>query len=153
MKKIFSEFKTFIMRGNVLDLAVGVIIGSSFGAIITSLVKDILMPPIGVLLGNVDFVNIFLQLNPKKVPLVPGTTLAAAQEVGAVTWNYGVFINAIITFLIIALAVFFVVKLVNRMRRPKEEAPAEPTEKDCPFCCTKIPVNATRCPHCTSILE
>jgi large conductance mechanosensitive channel len=153
MKKIFSEFKTFIMRGNVLDLAVGVIIGSSFGAIITSLVKDILMPPIGVLLGNVDFVNLFLQLNPKKVPLVPGTTLAAAQEVGAVTWNYGVFINAIITFLIIALAVFFVVKLVNRMRRPKEEALAEPTEKDCPFCCTKIPVNATRCPHCTSILE
>jgi len=153
MKKIFSEFKTFIMRGNVLDLAVGVIIGGSFGAIITSLVKDILMPPIGVLLGNVDFANLYVQLNPNKVPLAPGTALQAAQEAGAVTWNYGVFINAIITFLIIALAVFFVVKLVNKLQKPKEEAPAEPTEKDCPFCWTKIPVKATRCPHCTSILE
>lgn len=153
MKKVFNDFKAFVMRGNVLDLAVGVIIGSSFGAIVTSLVKDILMPPIGVLLGNVDFGNLFLQLNPKKVPLAPGTTLAAAQEAGAVTLNYGAFINSIITFLIIALAVFFVVKLVNKLKKPKEEAPAEPTEKDCPFCCTKIPVNATRCPHCTSILD
>lgn len=153
MKKIFNEFKTFVMRGNVLDLAVGVIIGSSFGAIITSLVKDILMPPIGVLLGNVDFVNLFLQLNPKKVPLAPGTTLAEAQEAGAVTWNYGAFINVVITFLIIALVVFFVVKLVNKLQKSKDEAPAEPTENDCPFCCTTIPVNATRCPHCTSKLD
>lgn len=153
MKKVFNDFKAFVMRGNVLDLAVGVIIGSSFGAIVTSLVKDILMPPIGVLLGNVDFGNLFLQLNPKKVPLAPGTSLAAAQEAGAVTWNYGAFINSIITFLIIALAVFFVVKLVNKLQKPKEEAPVEPTEKDCPFCCTKIPVNATRCPHCTSNLD
>jgi large conductance mechanosensitive channel len=153
MKKIFSEFKTFIMRGNVLDLAVGVIIGSSFGAIITSLVKDILMPPIGVLLGNVDFANLYVQLNPNKVSLTPGTALQAAQEAGAVTLNYGAFINAIITFLIIAVAIFFVVKLVNKLQKPKDEVPAEPTEKNCPFCWTKIPVKATRCPHCTSNLE
>jgi large conductance mechanosensitive channel len=141
------------MRGNVLDLAVGVIIGSSFGAIVTSLVKDILMPPIGMLLGNVDFANLYIQLNPNKVPLASGTALLAAQEAGAVTWNYGAFINAIITFLIIALAVFFVVKVVNKLHKPKVEAPADPTEKDCPFCCTKIPVHATRCPHCTSNLD
>lgn len=153
MKKMINDFKAFVLRGNVVDLAVGVIIGSSFGAIVTSLVKDILMPPIGVLLGNVDFGNLFLQLNPNKVTLAPGSTLAAAQEAGAVTWNYGAFINAIITFLIIALAVFFVVKLVNKLQKSKEEAPSEPTEKECPFCCTKIPVNATRCPHCTSKLD
>jgi len=153
MKKVFNEFKTFVMRGNVLDLAVGVIIGSSFGAIVTSLVKDILMPPIGMLLGNVDFANLYIQLNPNKVPLALGTALLAAQEAGAVTWNYGAFINAIITFLIIALAVFFVVKVVNKLHKPKVEAPADPTEKDCPFCCTKIPVHATRCPHCTSNLD
>lgn len=153
MKKVFNDFKEFVMRGNVLDLAIGVIIGSSFGAIVNSLVKDILMPPIGVLLGNVDFGNLFLQLNPKQVPLAPGTTLATAQEAGAVTWNYGTFINTIITFLIISVAVFFIIKLVAKLRKPKEEAPAEPTEKDCPFCCTKIPVNAIRCPHCTSKLD
>lgn len=153
MKKMFSDFKAFVMKGNVLDLAVVVIIGSSFGAIVTSLVKDILMPPIGVLLGNVDFSNLYLQLNPNKVSLEPGTSLAAAQEAGAVTWNYGAFINAIITFLIIAIAVFFVVKLVAKLQKPKEETAVEPTEKDCPFCCTKIPLKATRCPHCTSKLD
>jgi len=153
MRKVFHDFKAFIMKGNVLDLAVGVIIGSSFGAIVTSLVKDILMPPIGVLLGNVDFGNLYVQLNPNKVPLEPGTALKLAQEAGAVTWNYGAFINAIITFLIIAVAVFFIVKLVSKLHKPKVEAPAEPTEKDCLFCCTKIPINATRCPHCTSKLD
>jgi large conductance mechanosensitive channel len=143
-----KEFKEFILRGNVIDLAVGLVIGAAFGAIVTSLVQDILMPPIGLLLGNVDFTNMYIVLQTGD-PAGPYPSLAVAQEAGAVTWNYGVFIMAIISFLTIAVAIFFVVKTVNRMRRSKEEEP-EPDTRDCPFCCTAIPIHASRCPHCTS---
>jgi len=152
---MLQEFKKFIMRGNVLDLAVGVIIGAAFGAIVKSFVDDILMPPIGFLLGNVDFANIFAVLRAGD-PAGPYAALAAAKEAGAVTMNFGVFINTLISFLITALAIFFVVKGANALQRKEEEAPApppEPTTKQCPFCYTDIPIPATRCPHCTSELS
>jgi large conductance mechanosensitive channel len=133
------------MRGNVLDLAVAVIIGAAFGAIVKSLVDDIIMPPIGLLLGGVDFSNLFINLSGGSYP-----TLAAAKEAGAATINYGVFLNNVITFLIVAFAVFMVVRAVNRMRRPAP-APAV-TTKECPFCASSIPLKATRCPACTSDL-
>lgn len=153
MKKIVEEFRNFIMRGNVLDLAIGVIIGGGFSTIVNSLVKDILMPPIGVLLGNVDFADLYVQLNPGKVMLASGMKLVAAQEAGAVTWNYGLFINSVISFLIIAISVFAVVKMINKLHKPKPAAPAEIVDKDCPYCLTKIPLKATRCPNCTSELK
>jgi len=151
---MFKEFKAFIMRGNVLDLAVGVIIGAAFGAIVKSFVDDILMPPIGLLLGNVDFANIFAVLKAGD-PAGPYAALAAAKEAGAVTMNFGVFINTLISFLITALAIFFVIKGANALQRTKEAPapPPEPTTKQCPFCFTDIPIPATRCPHCTSQLE
>jgi large conductance mechanosensitive channel len=150
---MFEEFKKFIMRGNVLDLAVGVIIGAAFGAIVKSFVDDILMPPIGLLLGNVDFANIFAVLKAGD-PAGPYATLAAAQEAGAVTMNFGVFINTLISFLITAFAIFLVVKGANALQREKEAAPPpEPTTKQCPHCYTDIPIPATRCPNCTSQLE
>ncbi len=152
MKKFFGEFKEFIMKGNVLDLAIGVVIGGAFGAIVNSLVKDVIMPPIGLLLGKVDFANLFANLTPNKVA-TEGMTLADAQAAGAVTMNYGAFIMTIISFIIIALVVFFIVRAVNKMRAPKEEAPAEVTTKECPFCKTIIPIGATRCPNCTSKLD
>jgi large conductance mechanosensitive channel len=133
------------MRGNVLDLAVAVIIGVAFGAIVVSFVNDILMPPIGLLLGGVDFSNLFISLDGQSYP-----SLAAAQEAGAPTINYGVFINTVINFLIIAFAIFLIVRLANRMQ--KEEAPGEPTTKECPHCISTIPIRATRCPNCTSQL-
>jgi large conductance mechanosensitive channel len=140
---MLSEFKTFIMRGNVIDLAVGVIIGASFGAIVTSLVNDIIMPPIGRLLGGVDFKDLFISLTGVSYP-----TLAAAKAAGAPTLNYGVFLNAVINFLIVAFAVFLLVRQVNRLfPRP---APA-PT-KECAWCAAMIPAKAKRCPHCTSNL-
>lgn len=147
-------FRDFIMRGNVLDLAVAVIIGAAFGAIVTSFVNDILMPPIGVLLGNVDFTNLFVIIKNGKLAPPPYDTLAAAKAAGAATFNYGVFINTIISFIIIALAVYLVIRLVNRAvnARKKQEAAAV-TTKDCPFCATAIPVKATRCPNCTSELK
>lgn len=145
---MLKEFKEFIMRGNVLDLAVAVIIGGAFGAIVTSFVNDVLMPPIGLLLGNVDFTNLFLSLDGQAY-----ASLAAAQEAGAPTLNYGLFINTIINFLIVAFAIFLVVRAANRMSK-KEEAPAPaPTSKDCPYCKTSIHIEATRCPNCTSQLE
>jgi len=151
MKKFLMEYKDFISKGNMLDLAIGVVIGGTFGAIVNSLVKDLIMPAVGLLLGKVDFANLYIQLNRSAVPLAPRTPLAAALEQGAVVLAYGSFLNAIITFLIIALAIFTLIKAI---RRPKAEAaPAEPTEKTCPFCQTAIPVKATRCPHCTSQLE
>jgi len=140
---MLNEFKTFVRRGNVVDLAVGVVIGASFGAIVTSLVNDMLMPPIGLLLGRVDFSHLFLSLSGQSYP-----TLAAARAAGAPTLNYGLFINAIINFLIVAVAVFLVVRQVNRLF-PK---PAAPTTKECGFCATPIPLKARRCPHCTSEL-
>ena len=149
---MFQEFRKFIMRGNVLDLAVAVVIGAAFGAIVKSFVDDILMPPIGLLLGRVDFSNIFAVLKAGS-PAGPYDTLAAAKEAGAVTMNFGVFINAIISFLIVALAIFLVVKGANALQREKEAVPAPaPTTKQCPHCFTDIPIPATRCPHCTSEL-
>ena len=142
---MLDEFRKFVMRGNVLDLAVAVIIGVAFGAIVVSFVNDILMPPIGLLLGGVDFSNLFISLDGQSYP-----SLAAAQEAGAPTINYGVFINSVINFLIIAFAIFLIVRLASRMQ--KEEAPGEPTTKECPHCISTIPINATRCPNCTSQL-
>ncbi len=148
---MFKEFKDFIMRGNVLDLAVAVVIGGAFGKIVTSFVNDILMPPIGLLLGKVDFSNLYINLSGGQY-----ASLAEAQAAGAATLNYGLFINAVVNFLIIAFAVFLVVRAANQMQRRKEAAPAPPpapTTKTCPFCYTEIPIKATRCPHCTSQLE
>lgn len=148
---MFAEFRKFIARGNVIDLAVGIIIGSAFTSIVNSLVNDIIMPPIGYITGGVDFTDLFINLDSGEY-----ASLAEAQEAGAATINYGVFINQVITFLIVALAVFYLVKAVNRLneasRRAEEEKPPEPTEKDCPYCYSRISIQATRCPHCTSEL-
>jgi large conductance mechanosensitive channel len=149
---VFKEFKNFAMRGNVLDMAIGIIIGAAFGTIVGSFVADILMPPIGLMLGNVDFSNLFVVLKDGAAAAAPYASMAEAKEAGAVTLNYGTFINTIISFLIIAIAVFFVVRSVNKMKA-KEEAPAAPTTKDCPFCFSKVAINATRCPFCTSALS
>ena len=148
---MLKEFKEFVMRGNVLDMAVGIVIGVAFGAIVTSLVKDVIMPPIGLLLGNVDFANLFILIE-EGSPSGPYESLAGAQEAGAVTINYGVFINAVVTFLIVAFVVFLLVRSINRMRREEEAAPAEPTTQECPYCLSSIPVKAVRCAHCTSQL-
>lgn len=149
MRTFLGEFREFIERGNVIDLAVGIIIGTAFNSIVQSLVNDIIMPPIGLLLNDVDFTNLFINLSDGDYD-----TLAAAQEAGAATINYGVFINTLINFLIVALVVFMVVRQVNRLRRKQEsgEAPA-PTTKNCPYCYSTIPLKATRCPQCTSELE
>ncbi len=140
---MWKEFKQFIARGNVVDLAVAVIIGAAFGKIVTSFVNDILMPPIGLLLGKVDFANLFITLS-------GGTyaTLKEAQAAGAATINYGVFINAIIAFVIVAFVIFLLIKQVNRLKKP--EPATEPTTKECPYCLSEVPIKATRCPHCTS---
>ncbi len=150
---MLKDLKAFIMRGNVVDMAVGVIVGAAFGTIITSLVKDVIMPPIGLALGKIDFANLVIVLKQGTTP-GPYASLAAAQAAGAVTLNYGIFINTIISFLIIAAAVFFfVISPIARMQSPKKTAePAAPTTKECPFCYTNIPIRATRCPNCTSAL-
>ena len=144
---MLKEFKEFAMRGSVLDLAIGVILGAAFGGIVTSFVNDILMPPIGLLLGNVDFSNLFITL---KGPAA--STLAEAQDAGAVTLNYGVFINTVINFLIVAFVIFLLVKQINRLQRKEEAPPSEPTTKECSYCFTAIPIQARRCPNCTSDL-
>lgn len=144
---MLKEFKEFAMRGNVMDMAVGIIIGAAFGGIVTSLVNDILMPPIGKALGHVDFSNLFISLNGQDYPSV-----AAAKAAGAATINYGLFINTIINFLIVAFAVFLLVRMVNRWTA-KPAPVAAPTTKSCPFCQTEIPVKASRCPNCTSQLQ
>ncbi len=146
---MLKEFKEFAMRGNVVDMATGIIIGGAFGTIVKSLVDDVLMPPIGLLLGGVDFTNFFVVLKEGKTA-APYGALANAKAAGAVTINYGLFINAVISFLIVAFAIFMVIKGMNSLRRQQEAAPAEPTTKPCPFCVTDIPIKATRCPHCTS---
>jgi len=148
---MFKEFKEFAVKGNVVDMAVGIIIGAAFGTIVNSFVNDLIMPPVGLLLGNVDFTSLFTVLKEGKVA-APYASLADAKAAGAVTLNYGVFINTIISFLIVAFAVFLVVKNVNRLKR-EEQAPAEPTTKECPFCISAIPVKAVRCGHCTSDLK
>ena len=153
MKKFVEDFKDFIARGNALDLAVGVIIGAAFGAIVNSLVSDVIMPPLGMLLGKVDFNNLYIQLNKAAVSLPKGTTLAAAQEQGAVVIAYGSFLMTILNFLIIAFFIFLLVKGVSKLSDvTKKEEVAEPTTKTCPFCISEIPVEATRCPQCTSQL-
>ena len=144
--RMWKEFREFAARGNVIDLAVGVIIGAAFGKIITSLVNDIVMPPIGMALGRVDFKNMFVALNGQ-----PYATVADAQKAGAPTSNYGVFLNTILEFLIVAFVVFLLVRQINRMKRPVAAAPEQPV-RDCPFCVTRIPAAATRCPACTSEL-
>lgn len=142
---MLKEFKEFAMRGNVFDMAIGIVIGVAFGAIVASFVDDILMPPIGMLLGGVDFTNLFISLDGQNY-----ASLAAAQAAGAATINYGLFISTVIDFLIVAFVIFLLVRQINRMRAEPEEVPAEPTTKDCPYCATEIPIQATRCPHCTS---
>lgn len=148
MKQILHEFKEFAVKGNAVDLAVGVIIGAAFTGIINSLVKDIVMPPISLLTGGLDFSNKFVILRAAKDGSVAFNTPADAAKVGAVTWNYGNFITLLINFLIVAAAVFLLVRLINQLRRPEEEK--EPDKKDCPACAMQIPFKARRCPYCTS---
>ena len=140
---MLKEFKAFAMRGNVLDMAIGIIIGAAFGKIITSLVNDVLMPPIGLLLGKVDFSGLFLNISGKSY-----STLAEAKAAGAATVNYGLFLNSVVDFLIVAFVIFLVVRQINRWNKP-EPAPV-PASKDCPYCFSMIPMKATRCPNCTS---
>lgn len=140
---MWKEFKEFVVRGNVVDLAVGIVIGVAFGKIITSLVEDILMPPVGLLLGKVDFANLFISLSGQIFP-----SLAAAKAAGAPTINYGVFLNTVINFVIVAFVIFILIRRVNRTRREKP-----PDTKSCSFCASNIPIKATRCPHCTSELK
>lgn len=147
---MWKEFKEFAVKGNAIDLAVGVIIGAAFGLVVSSLVKDIIMPPIGLITGGLDFSNLFVVL--KHAP--NGATFATpadAAKVGAVTWNYGNFITALINFIIVAFAIFLLIKALNKMKRPAPSAP--PVSKDCPACAMTIPIKATRCPHCTSELS
>jgi large conductance mechanosensitive channel len=145
---MIKEFKEFVMRGNVVDLAIAVVIGGAFGKIITSFVEDVLMPPIGLALGNVDFSNLFLNLSGKDFPSV-----AAAKAAGAATLNYGMFFNHVINFLIVALAIFLLIKQINRMQKPAPAPAAAPTTKDCPHCLSAVPLKATKCAHCTSELK
>ncbi len=144
---MLREFKEFILRGNVVDLAVAVVIGAAFGRIVTSFVNDILMPPIGLLLGGINFADLFINLSGGDY-----ASLAEAQAAGAATINYGVFINTVLDFLIIAIVIFLLVRTINRLRQKPETAPTEPTTRECPYCCSSIPIKATRCPQCTSQL-
>ena len=142
---MLKEFKEFAMRGNVVDMAIGIVIGGAFGKIVSSFVADVLMPPIGLLMGGVDFANLFVNLGAEE-----HATLAAAKEAGAPTINYGLFLGTVLDFVIIAFAIFMVVRAMNSLKR--EEEPAEPTTKDCPQCLSSVPIKATRCAHCTSEL-
>jgi large conductance mechanosensitive channel len=149
---MLKEFKEFAMRGNVIDMAVGIVIGSAFGAIVNSLVNDILMPPLGMILGGIDFSDKFWLLKTGASP-GPYESLLAAQEAGAVTINYGLFINAIVSFIIIAFALFLIIRNINRLQKTEDETTdLTPTTKNCPYCFTEIPIKALRCPHCTSEL-
>jgi len=146
---MLKEFKEFAMRGNVVDMAVGIIIGAAFGGIIKSLVADVIMPPIGLLLGGVDFSDLFINLSDGDY-----ASLAEAQEAGAATINLGVFINTILNFIIVAFAIFLLIRAINRLKKEEEAAAEpEPTAKECPFCCSEVPIKATRCGHCTSELS
>ncbi|WDL98311.1 large conductance mechanosensitive channel protein MscL [Alicyclobacillus sp. ALC3] len=147
---MWKEFRTFLMRGNVIDLAIGIIIGGAFGKIVTALVNDIIMPPIGLLLGRVNFTDLYINLSSKHY-----ASLAQAQAAGAPTINYGVFINTVLNFLIVALVIFLTIVKTNQWfaSRRKKPEPASPTTKPCPYCCSDIPLAATRCPQCTSVLD
>lgn len=148
---MLKEFKKFAMRGNVVDMAVGIIIGGAFGTIVNSLVKDVMMPPLGLAMGGVDFSNLFITLK-EGATAGPYATLASAQAAGAVTISYGLFINAVISFIIVAFAVFLLIRAINKLQHEKEAAPASPTTRECPRCFSVISLKATRCPHCTSEL-
>ena len=148
---MFKDFKEFAMRGNVVDMAVGIIIGAAFGAVVKSLVDNVIMPPIGLLVGNVDFSNLFVTLKAGKVA-GPYASLAAAKAAGAVTLNVGVFINTVVSFVIVAFSVYLLVRGINRLHRQEEAPPPPPDTKTCPFCRSEIPLQASRCPHCTSEL-
>jgi large conductance mechanosensitive channel len=150
MRKIWKEFKEFAVKGNAVDLAVGVIIGAAFGAIITSLVKDVIMPPMSVLTGGLDFSNKFIVLRAAKDGSVNFNTPADALKAGAITWNYGNFITLLLNFLIVAAAIFLLVRGINQLKRPSH---TDPVTKDCPACAMTIPIKATRCPHCTTELS
>jgi len=145
---MLKEFKEFAMRGNVLDMAIGIIIGVAFGKIVTSLVSDVIMPPIGLLLGKLDFSNLYINLSGQ-----PYSSLTAAKAAGASTINYGLFINTVFDFIIVAFVIFLLIRQVNKMKRQPEVAAAVPTTKECPYCLSVIPVKAVRCPHCTSELK
>ncbi len=151
---MIKEFKEFAVKGNVVDMAVGIIIGAAFGTIVKSLVADVIMPPIGLLLGDVDFSNLFITLKEGAEGAAAYATIADAQAAGAVTLNYGLFINTVISFLIVAFAIFIVIKNINRLKKAEVEAPAPaPTTKECPYCFSSIAIKATRCPNCTSNIE
>jgi large conductance mechanosensitive channel len=145
---MIKEFKEFAMRGNLLDMAVGIIIGAAFGKIVTSFVNDVIMPPIGKLFGGMDFTSLYINLSGQTF-----ASLEEAQAAGAPTINYGLFINTVLDFLIVAIVIFFVIRAFNRLRKKEEEPPTEPTTKSCPFCITVIPIKASRCPSCTSQLQ
>jgi len=153
IKRYGEEFKTFAMRGNVIDMAVGIIIGAAFGKIVDSLVKDVIMPPLGWVLGRVDFSKLYLVLPDYDGKFVHYKSLDAAQAAGAVTINYGIFINTIISFLIVTFAVFLLIKGINKLQAPKPQEEAAAATKECPYCRSQIDIRATKCPHCTSGLE
>ncbi|MDD5491573.1 MAG: large-conductance mechanosensitive channel protein MscL [bacterium] len=150
---MIKEFRDFAVKGNVVDMAVGIIVGASFGTIVSSLVADVLMPPIGLLLGRVDFSNLFFVLKESLTVPGPYNSVAAAKAAGAVTINYGLFVNQIISFIIVSFAVFILVYNINRLRKQPAATPAVPITKECPFCMSIIPIKAIRCPHCTSELK
>ncbi len=150
---MLKEFKEFAMRGNVVDMAVGIIIGAAVGGIIGSLVNDVIMPPIGLLLGNIDFSNMFAVLKEGAKAPGPYASVSAAKAAGATTLNYGIFINTIVNFVIVAFAIFLLIKAINQLKRKEAAPPAEPATKDCPYCLSKIPIKATRCLACTSELK
>ena len=149
---MFKEFKEFAMRGNVVDMAVGIIIGAAFGTIVNSVLSDIIMPPIGLFLGNVDFSGLFIILKEGKIA-GPYVSPAAAKAAGAVTVNYGIFVNTVINFLIVAFSVFLLIRYINKLKKEENVPPPVPTTKECPYCLSIIPINATRCAHCTSQLK
>jgi large conductance mechanosensitive channel len=152
--RVIQEFKEFAMKGNVIDLAIGVVIGGAFGGIVKSLVDDVIMPPIGLILGNVDFSNFFFVLKEGSKQAGPYVSVAAAKAAGANTLNIGLFINALVSFAIVAFAIFMLVKTINRLKREEAPAAAPPTPiKECPYCLSSIPSKASRCPHCTSELS
>jgi large conductance mechanosensitive channel len=146
---MLQEFKEFALKGNMIDMAVGIIIGAAFNSIVNSIVVDIIMPPIGLLLGGVDFSNLFAVIKTGEIA-GPYLTLADAQAAGAVTINYGLFINTLISFIIVAIVLFLLIKAINRLKREEEAPPLEPTTKECPFCYSTIPIKASRCAYCTS---
>ena len=153
MKGIANEFKQFVMRGNVIDMAVGIIIGGAFTKIVNSMVADVLMPPLGLLLGKVDFSNWFIVIKKGADGASNFATMAEAQAAGATTLNLGLFLNAIISFVIVAFCIFILIKAINKLKKPAPAPAAAPTTKKCPFCCSESALEATRCPHCTSEIK